>query len=61
MLTEPEVDEIRQGVKNGIRGPVMQSWVERLLRDRDERIRRDREIATRLLEILPRESRRSGL
>jgi hypothetical protein len=40
-----EVEEIRRGVKDGVRGPVTLSWVERLLRDRDERVRRDREIA----------------
>jgi hypothetical protein len=38
----------------------MLSWVERLLQVRDERTRRDREIAPRLLEILPRESRRQA-
>lgn len=59
MLSEAEVDEIRRGVREGIRGPVTLSWVERLLRDRDERIRRDREIAARLLSAPQREPRRS--
>jgi hypothetical protein len=59
VLSEAEVDEIRRGVREGIRGPVTLSWVERLLRDRDERIRRDREIAARLLSAPQREPRRS--
>lgn len=59
MLSEAEVEEIRRGVKDGIRGPVMLSWVERLLRDRDERVRRDREIAARLLAAPRREPHRS--
>jgi hypothetical protein len=41
MLTEREVEEIRQGVKDGIRGPIMLKWVEMLLHDRDERIARE--------------------
>jgi hypothetical protein len=41
MLTEQEVEEIRQGVTDGIRGPVMLKWVEMLLRDRDERVARE--------------------
>lgn len=61
MLSEAEVEEIRRGVRDGIRGPVMLSWVERLLKDRDERIRRDREIAALLLAAPQRELRRSGM
>ncbi len=49
MLSETDVSEIRSGVREGIRGPVLSKWVEMLLRDRDERVRRDREIAARLL------------
>jgi hypothetical protein len=30
---------------------VLLTWVERLLRDRDERVRREREIAARLLAM----------
>jgi hypothetical protein len=60
VLSESEVDEIRRGVREGIRGPVTLSWVERLLKDRDERIRRDREIAARLLATPQREPRRSA-
>jgi hypothetical protein len=33
------------------------SWVERLLQDRDERVRRDREIAAWLLALPQREPR----
>ena len=49
MLSEEDVAEIRRGVKEGLRGPVMLTWVERLLKDRDERIRRDRALAAQLL------------
>jgi hypothetical protein len=51
MLNENEVREIRAGVAEGLRGPVLSKWVEMLLRDRDERVRRDREIAARLLAV----------
>jgi hypothetical protein len=37
LLTDAEVEEIRWGVREGIRGPIMLKWVEQLLRDRDER------------------------
>lgn len=49
MLREDEVREIRDGVKEGLRGPIVLTWVDRLLKDRDERVRRDREVAARLL------------
>jgi hypothetical protein len=49
MLREDEVREIRAGIKEGLRGPIVLTWVERLMKDRDERVRRDREIAARLL------------
>ena len=39
LLSEAQVTEIRTGVREGIRGPVMLKWVEQLLADRDERIR----------------------
>ncbi len=42
MLTEEKVEEIRQGVKSGLRGPVMLKWVEALLRDWDERVELER-------------------
>jgi hypothetical protein len=49
MLSEDEVREIREGMKAGVRGPVVVTWVERLLKDRDERLRRDRALAAQLL------------
>jgi hypothetical protein len=49
MLTHEEVERIRSGVRDGTRGPVMLSWVEKLLKDRDERIQRDRALAAQLL------------
>ena len=49
MLSEDEVREVREGIKQGLRGPVVVTWVERLLRDRDERVRRDRVLAAQLL------------
>jgi hypothetical protein len=39
LLTEAEIAEIRDGVKFGLRGPILLKWVEWLLADRDERIR----------------------
>jgi hypothetical protein len=39
LLSEAQVLEIRAGVREGIRGPVMLKWIEQLLADRDERIR----------------------
>jgi len=49
MLTEEEVERIRKGLHEGVRGPIVVTWVEKLLRDRDERLKRDQEIATKLL------------
>jgi len=49
MLTEEEVERIRKGLREGLRGPVVATWVEKLLRDRDERLKRDQEIAAQLL------------
>ncbi len=43
LLTEQEVEVIRAGVAQGIRGPVMLKWVAQLLADRDERVRLERE------------------
>jgi len=42
MLTVEEVEEIRVGVKSGLRGPVLSKWIEALLRDRDERMQEER-------------------
>jgi hypothetical protein len=39
LLTDRELAEIRAGVREGIRGPVMLKWVEQLLGDHDERVR----------------------
>lgn len=39
LLTDQEVEEIRQGVAQGIRGPILDKWVRQLLADRDERVR----------------------
>ena len=39
LLTEKQVAEIRAGVAEGIRGPVMLKWVEQLLADHDERVK----------------------
>jgi hypothetical protein len=49
MLSEDEVREIRRGLRDGLRGPLVATWVERLLKDRDERVRRDRALAAQLL------------
>ena len=49
MLSEDDVREIREGIKQGLRGPVVVTWVERLLKDREERLRRDRALAAQLL------------
>jgi hypothetical protein len=43
LLTEDEVAEIRAGVREGIRGPVMLQWIDRLLADHDERVRTEQE------------------
>lgn len=37
LLTDKEVEEIREGVKSGLRGPVMSKWIEQLLADHDAR------------------------
>jgi hypothetical protein len=46
LLSDAEVEEIREGVKSGLRGPVLLKWVKQLLADRDERVRLERERAT---------------
>ena len=52
MLTEAQIQEIRAGAHLGIRGPILTKWLEMLLKDRDERVKRDREIAARLLAVV---------
>ena len=49
LLTERELERIREGVRARACGPVALGWIERLLQDRDERIRRDRALAVQLL------------
>jgi len=39
LLTEDELAEIRAGVKEGIRGPVVLMWVRWLLDEHDELVR----------------------
>jgi hypothetical protein len=43
LLTEAQLAEIRAGVKEGIRGPVMLKWIGQLLEDHDERVRLDQQ------------------
>lgn len=43
LLTEAQLREIREGVRTGIRGPVLTKWLEWLLADHDERVRLDGE------------------
>lgn len=49
LLTESEIERIREGVRSRVCGPVVLGWLERLLQDRDERVRRDRALAVQLL------------
>jgi len=49
LLTERELERIREGVRARVSGPAALGWIERLLQDRDERIRRDRALAVQLL------------
>jgi hypothetical protein len=46
MLTDEQADEIRREVESGTRGPILVRWVEQLLDDRTERVRRERERST---------------
>ena len=43
MLTDEEADTIRRKLAEGWRWPVLLTWLEQLLRDRDERRERERE------------------
>lgn len=43
LLTEDQLAEIRAGVKEGIRGPVVTKWLEWMIADHDERVRLERE------------------
>ncbi|MFI5184044.1 MAG: hypothetical protein ACHQNV_06580 [Vicinamibacteria bacterium] len=53
MLAESDIEQIEQDLKNGVRGEAMAVWVEKLLRDREERILHDREVAVQLLADAP--------
>ncbi len=39
LLTDQEVEAIRNGVREGLRGPLLSKWVAQLLADHDERVR----------------------
>lgn len=43
LLTDAEIAEIREGLKSGLRGPVLTKWAEQLLADHDERVRLEAE------------------
>lgn len=43
MLTDEEAETIRRKLAEGWRGPVLLTWLEQLLRDRDERREQERE------------------
>jgi hypothetical protein len=45
VLTDAEVEEIRQGLASGMRGPVLIGWCEKLLADRDEKVARRQPVA----------------
>jgi hypothetical protein len=43
VLTDEEAEEIRRKLAEGWRGPVLLTWLEQLLQDREERRLRERE------------------
>jgi hypothetical protein len=43
VLTDEEAEEIRRKLAEGWRGPVLLTWLEQLLKDREERRQRERE------------------
>jgi hypothetical protein len=43
VLTDEQAEEIRKGLAEGRRGPVLLEWMEQLVQDRDERRQRERE------------------
>ena len=53
MLTELEIERIERDLKTGVDSRRLATWVERLLRDRDERILHEREVAVQLLATAP--------
>ena len=36
MLSDADLEEISQGLRDGLRGPILLKWCEQLLADRDE-------------------------
>jgi hypothetical protein len=53
MLAESDIEQIEQDLQKGVPREVMAAWVEKLLRDREERILHDREVAVQLLADAP--------
>jgi hypothetical protein len=43
VLTDEEAADIRKKLEEGWRGPVLLTWLYRLLEDREERVRLERE------------------
>ncbi len=43
MLREAEVEEIRQGLDEGLHGPILRKWCRQLLEDHDDRVRLERD------------------
>jgi hypothetical protein len=43
LLSDEEAETIRRKLADGWRGPVLLTWLEQLLQDRDERRRQERE------------------
>jgi hypothetical protein len=41
VISDEEAQEIRCKLDEGWRGPVLITWIHRLLEDRDERVRRE--------------------
>ena len=40
VLTEVDLEEIRQGLRDGLRGPILLKWYQQLLAERDELVAR---------------------
>ena len=40
VLTEVDLEEIRQGLRDGLRGPILLKWCQQLLAERDELVAR---------------------
>jgi hypothetical protein len=36
MLSDADLEEIRQGLRDGLRGPILLKWCQKLLAERDE-------------------------